>query len=330
MERDLSRRFYFAHRTDYKAAAMKKHFSDRQLKVEIVKNGLVLPARRVKGVDTFEGGVCDNDFNFVAGYTRSDPYAGVRRGKAYDVGSSYIVDRKEITYLDEDVIFGGVLIGHFGHFILECLSRLWYVLLSPSNSKVLFVLGRWGYKAWFDDFFRLMGISKDRIIYVQKPVQCRSVIVPEQSMYVGTSFTKEYLIPYERIKANVTPGNVKKIYLSRKYIESTKWGGGRNHNEQYFEDFFVAHGFKSIAPEKLSLEEQISLILGADEIASSIGTLTHWALFCKPSTKFIMLSRWSVYKGWQILVNEATKIDAYVIGCKKFFARARCRFSDAF
>jgi len=133
---------------------------------------------------------------------------------------------------------------------------------------------------------------------------------------MGLSYTKEYLIPYQKVRENVPPGNVKKLYLSRKNMDL---GAKKIHGERYFEDFFVAHGFTAISPEKLSMEEQLSLIVGADEIVAITGTLTHWALFCKPTTKFIMLSRTEQYGGWQLLVNDATKIDAYVINCVKNF-----------
>lgn len=329
MAEDLSNHFYFEHREDYEPLALKKYFVDKSSKVDVVENGIVLPARQtqIEGRQTWEGGVCDKDFNFVAGFSSDSPSV-IKRAGARDVLHSYVVDKEEITYLDEDVIFGGVLMGHFGHFILESWSRLWYVIhpTPPTHTlytihhndkiKVLFGLGKWGYQSWFDKFFELMGISKERIIYVKQPIQCRSVIVPEQSMYGRPGFTKEYLIPYDAIKANVTPGNVKKLYLSRKDFEINR---KKCYNEQYFEDFFVAHGFKSVEMEKLGIEEQISLVMGADEIAAGTGTLTHFAFFCKPTAKFIMLSRLNKYYGWQALVNEATKINAYVVDCDGSF-----------
>ena len=172
MEKDLSKRFYFERRECYEPILLRNHFDDRELEVRVVENGIILPARIIDGDNKengFKGGVCDENFNFVAGYTRQDPYILNNARKDYDVSDSYVVDREEITYLDEDVIFGGTLMGHFGHFILESLSRIWYALQasrtdSLSNAEVLFVpASHGGYRKWFDEFFRLMGISKERI-----------------------------------------------------------------------------------------------------------------------------------------------------------------------
>ena len=179
-----------------------------------------------------------------------------------------------------------------------------------------------------------MGIDNERIIYVKQPMQFRSVTVPDQSQYTFNSFTKEYLMPYQAIKSRVTPGNLKKIYLTRtnfdeKYLaqnldEKNMPLQGHCFNEKYFEDFFAnrKEGYKVIAMENLSIEEQVSLITGADEIVSTLGTLSNWAMFCKSNARFITLNRthdyWSV--PFQSLVNEAVKLtDFYVIDVSKDF-----------
>ena len=119
-------------------------------------------------------------------------------------------------------------------------------------------------------------------------------------------------MPYQAIKSRVTPGNCKKLYL--KVSEFAKGAYPRIYcNEKYYEDFFTARGFKVIAPEKFSVEEQMSLIMGADEIAAIQGTLTHWAMFCKPSAKFIMLTRSISEASIQIFINEAFGVEDYYI-----------------
>ena len=332
MAEDLSKKLYVSNIGGWKDKLSKKRLSNRKLEVKVIDRGIILPARYVSG--TREGGVCDSEFNFVAGYFRTEPPKKTSKFSLWAcVESAYIVDRKELVQLDEDVIFGGVLIDHFGHFIMECWNRLWYVIQNPNlNSKVLFVLLR-DYKPWFDEFFKLMGIDKERIIYVKQPTQCRSVIVPDQSQYSFNSFTKEYLLPYQAIKARVTPSKSKKLYLTRtdfdeKYLAWTNSdvknfpSRGVCFNEKYFEDFFVAHGFEAISMEKLSVEEQISLIMGADEIISMLGTLSNWVAFCRPTAKVITLNRTHSNSdvSFQFLVNEAFNIhNFYVIDISKDF-----------
>lgn len=321
MTDDISKGLYVQNVDDWKKDFVKR-FSDTELKVNIVERGIILPARKIGG--TWKGGVCDSDLNFVSGFSRTKNNSG---GGFRTMLSIYPVDRKEIVELDEDVIFGGVLIGRFGHFMIECLSRLWYVLQHPElQLKILFVAE--DYKSWFNEFFRLMGLDAERIVYVKQPTQCRSVIVPEQSYYLqhpnqdtNGSFTKEFLAPYQAIKSRITPGTSKKLYLIRSVSElQPKFAN--SFNERYFQDFFVARGFEAVSIETLSIEEQISLIMGADEIAAIMGTLTHWAIFCKPTAKFTFLMRTHDALSIQSLICEAANIDYYIVDASKNFMYA--------
>ena len=317
MADSATKRFYVQNANDWKKYLGQNKILDRKLEVKVIKRGIILPARPLNN-GTFEGGVCDSKFNFIAGFSKIPPYEKACGGGWSSLESAYTVERKEIVELNEDVIFGGTLMGHFGHFILECWSRLWYVIQNPDvKSKILFITTtHGGYKSWFDDFFRLMGIEENRIVYVKQPMQCRSIAVPEQSQYEALNmakFTKEFFEPYQAIKSNVKPADCKKLYLTRAEFAKDGLYPRFFCNEKYYEDFFTARGFKVIAPEKLSIEEQISLVMGADEIVAIQGTLTHWAMFCKPSAKFIMFTRSISAEGIQLFINEAFGVDNYYI-----------------
>ena len=326
MAENLSKKLYVKNAEDWQKELLRKRFSDKDLEVKVVERGIILPTRGVEGEKNFyEGGVCDNDFNFVAGYFRKETGGGTIKFNCLE--SSYTVDRKELVQLDEDVIFGGLLAEHFGHFTMECLCRLWYVIKNPElRSKILFVttLKNGKHRPYTDPFFELMGLEKERIIYVNKPMQCRSVTVPEQAQYGSKKITKEFLYPYRAIKSRVTPGDkFKKIYLTRMGFEFKKHNNVHCFNEKYFEDFFAKRGFEVISPEKLPITEQFSLIAGADEIAATIGTLTHWAMFCKPNTKFIMLNRTSnSVLSLQCLINVSSKVDYYIVVASRNFMYA--------
>lgn len=312
-----SNKIYAQNVNEWKNNLSKKRFSDDTLKVQTVENGIILPARNKGG---FKGGVCDSNLNFIAGFTRG----GSTNGFAV-VSDSYSVEPKDIIHVDDDVIYGGSLIGHFGHFMAECFCRLWYVVEHPElQSKIVFITTtHGGWHPWFDDFFELMGIARERLIYVKKPLQFRSITVPDQSQYSPRTFTKEFLIPYQSIKQRVTPSAPQKLYLTRTQFEADDNIGVHCFNEKYFEDYFVSKGFKAVSMEKLPLAEQIALIMGADEVVSTVGTLTHWALFCKPTAKFIMLNRTDhTALALQCLINEATGIDYYIVDISKNFMYA--------
>lgn len=313
MVASLSKRLYHSNLKNWSAALSKKFFSDRELGVKTIDNGIILPA---KAPAIRKGGVCDSNFKFVAGLLRS----GSAKGWG-NVLSSYTVARDQLVHSDEDVIFGGVMMGHFGHFISECLIRLWYVLEHPEmNNRIAFIASVRGKKEFHYALFELMGIPRDRVLFVERPTQFKSVLVPDVANFSHQYFTKEWLVPYQAVAKNVTPGNVKKLYLTRTAFEGDKRPGVHCFGEKYFEDYFIKKGYTVVSPERLSLKNQIELILGADEIASTLGSLSHFSLFCKPGTKFIMLDRAdNGVVGIQCLINEATDIDWYIVDASKNF-----------
>ena len=313
MDKDFSGRLYVSNIDAWKNGLERFKLSERELEVKTIENGIILPARELSK-KVYEGGVCDNDFNFVAGHHRVKDIGGWG-----SVISSYTVDRSDIKRSDEDVIFAGCFIQHFGHFFMECLGRLWYVLQHPEvQSKIVFIntIGKSFRQVYF---FEMMDIPKERYSVVSEPTQFRSITIPEES-YSLYECTKEYLIPYQYIRKKLEPGTVQKLYLTRRQFDAAQTQHARCFNEQYFESWFSSRGFTIIAPEKLPIAEQISLVSGADEIAATLGTLSHFALFCKPGTKFIMLLR----KGdsipeLQFLVNRMADIDWKVVDVSKNF-----------
>ena len=319
------RKVYASAAKKWESVLKRNFFSDRVLKIEEVKNGYILPAIRKNDgrPGEYAGGVCNNQGEFVAGFYRTKNSPGY-----YGIGSCYQFDRTQIEAQDETVIYGGVIVGHFGHFILECMGRLWAVIKHPE----------WGYKIAFDfikirgnagwiyDFFSLLDLPRDRILIITKPVKFSNIIIPEESVHSWYNYTKEYLLPYEYIKSKITPSPFKKIYLSRRLLVGKNV---QSFNEEYFEEFFAERGYLIVEPERFNLKEQIALVSGADEIAAIIGSLTHWALFCKPGCKFYMIDRIDHHDdndilGVQILVNQASKVDEIIIeGSKNFLPEDR-------
>ena len=115
----------------------------KPLKINTYEKSTILPARLIKGTDSqLEGGVVDKDGAFVAGFTRGQKKTGWR-----DIRRSYTPDPNEIVYEDKEVIFGGLLIAHFGHVVLECFSRLWPILNNPEMLQKHFVFVT--YPKWF-------------------------------------------------------------------------------------------------------------------------------------------------------------------------------------
>ena len=92
MAENFTKRFYVENVEAWEKTLSQKRLSDRKLEVKVIEHGIILPARNIPNTEKYEGGVCDNDFNFIAGFTRRDPFEKYGGGGGFAlVESSYTV-----------------------------------------------------------------------------------------------------------------------------------------------------------------------------------------------------------------------------------------------
>ena len=307
------------------APSMKRsYFSDRELGVREVENGIVLPIKTDGG--KAYGGVCDENFNFIAGNRLfNEEQDDVHR----HFSDSYTVPSEELCFQDETVLYGGHMTNQPGHLVVENFAnRIWWLVKNDDSKIKIAVTVEYPYTLWEDknkrssvyaffikDFFATMGIPEERLIFVERPTKFKKVIVPDQCLinYVLVNpyeFTAEYMSVFQKIKDRITPSKYKKVYFTKKKTPQKNIVG-----EEYFVDFFEKRGFKIICPEDYELKEQVEFMYGADELVmpeGSMGLLA--AVFCKPGTKITLLAR--VFSYWAIIqqfVNEAAGVEFFLV-----------------
>lgn len=194
------------------------------------------------------------------------------------------------------------------------MTRLWYVVENNTIERIAFLtIGNLNsVKCLYGKFFELLDINLEKIIYIQDPTQFKRVIVPDQQQAVLgrlANFKKKYTVIHEKMMSRVEAKNIKKIYLTRSQLEKQDC-----INESYFEEFYKRRGYTVIAPEQYSIEEQIAYMKGAEEIACTMGTLSHLMLFARPGTKLTALLRNSINPLiQQMIVNHAKDVDFYIV-----------------
>lgn len=214
----------------------------------------------------------------------------------------------DIEFVNKDVIYCGVLSPHYGHFLIESTVRLYYYLQNRDKNAYIVFSKLVDYIPKFaQDFFKLLGIPEDKIIYVDKPTQFKSVIIPYKS-FKREYYTEEFLIPFKEVSQNIKPAKYKKIYFTRKYWNDIV----KCFGEEELEKVFNKNGFVSIAMEKLSLNEQIAVIKGAKEIAGINGTAFHNIVFSETPKLLIMLNR-NEETDCQHIINNVTNAHCYLI-----------------
>ena len=246
-----------------------------------VKNGFILPI--IGEVHEYRGGVCDADGSFVAGHqmgaARSDGW--------YNLNQAYPFDRNA-PRMDKTVVYGGVLNSHFGHFIVECLARMWWYLEnSDCGYKFVFISPDKNiHRSPLIEYFLLLGLEQKDMIFLRKPMGFSSIIVPDQASYIFGGFRDKAMAVYNVIRDKASPSKYEKIYFTR-----TRLVGKSTMGEEYFENYYRSLGYEIIAPEQLSIQEQINVAVGAEKIVCVNGSAHHHILFCQDGIDITLLTR---------------------------------------
>ena len=272
--------------------------SNKALSVRVFKNATVYPAvSDVSTIDPLYGayGVYDSAGVFC-------PCSAMRAGDLTPYPAQAINGNSE--YFNESVIYGGVAYFHaYGHFLLESTARLWFVLQNSEDTRpVVFIPV--GKPERYMEFFDLLGISRKRLIFINRPVRFKEIAVPEMSSHLGEFYTEEFMLPFRKAVENVPAAKYEKIYLTRRRFEF-----GNVCGEEALEKIFKANGYKIVSPERLSVKRQIALMKGAKSIVSVLGSATHNTIFCKEGTECVVLNRAANVCKAQMLVNSAAELD---------------------
>lgn len=276
------RLFYSEYEKNWKATLD----SLRQLpepKVRTVKRGIVLPLQKRTDYpeeNIYQGGVCGPDFSFIAGLERNS------RAPLYNLSCKRGYTAVGLDVRQETVVYGGVIFGHFGHMILDGMTRLWHFARNHDDGlKRVFVLQPGASSTHAEKFFKLAGM---RYEILRGPTQFSEVIVPGEAYHTGEGGNKIWLewFDYFKKRIRVCASFPKKIYLTR-----TQWPANDGVGEEYYEHFFSKQGYQIIVPEKLPLEEQIAYIFSATHIATTMGTMAHMLAFAQPDADVTILLR---------------------------------------
>ncbi len=268
----------------------------KDLKVVEVEDGLILPLRKTrrkeKKASDLEGGVCDSKGNFIAGHSRSFD----NKGYKYTCKIGY-TPNVSICERNETVIFGGVLLCHYGHLLVEGLSRMWWYADNKDKPyKIIFLIAPYNFfgksTSYFQDVFDAAGIPREQYEFLEVPTRFKNIIVPEQSAFHDSFYytgnEKFFDLIIENSKKEI-PSMHKKIYFSRK-----NFGREDGINESYFENFYREKGFHICYPEEMTFLEKTVLLQGADEYVSLIQSGIFALFVAKEGMKVTLIPRDSV------------------------------------
>ena len=250
-------------------------FSSAPLRTVVIEDAIYLPFSPTVFLDRDpDWGIYTSDGFLVreAAYLR-----GERREL---VGQSLYNANARASVTDEHVeemVYGGPIMPHFGHFLISSLARLWAAepdrpFLFHSSPPVF------DHRApYIQAFVAAAGLTPRNCLSFDKPTRIRRLIVPEPSIVEQASVAAAYSASAAKIGDAFAPTGLfdgQRCYLSKARLTR---GIAGLFGEEVIEEAFHKAGFLIVRPELLSIAEQVDLFRSASIIAGTASSSFHAA-----------------------------------------------------
>lgn len=303
---------------EYKKYTNINYKIEKNLNVDNIYNGYVLPVKKYYNPNKTlcgTGGVSDSQGNYVKssamlGYNMSDRLYG-----------GYNFNKKNVEFINESVVYINHFIHHWGHYLIDVINRLWYILdKNIKNLKFVYIVREKDsdcIKGNYLELLELLGIKKENLIQINKVTQFKEIIVPEASLYPGKYFTDEYKKIFDKIIENSKIGKIEpknNIYCSRSQLSKAR---KKEIGEEKLEKIFKKNNFEIVYMEKMTVREQINVINNAKKIVAVSGTIPHNILFARNNPHVIILNKTYKLNLHQFLINQIVNakvdfVDTYI------------------
>jgi capsular polysaccharide biosynthesis protein len=210
--------------------------------------------------------------------------------------------------------FAGAAFGHFGHFLLEGLSRWWLLALLPESvrAELRFVLyDERPLHAWQLEVLECLGVAADRIVYLTEPMRFERMIVSAAAYHLHRGASSAQRDTWERVGHAFDRGaGPARVYLSRSRYKHNRV----LLNEAEVERIFEARGFLVLHPQELGIAEQVAAIRHAELIAGSAGSAMYLSAFARRGARKLIVSpRNFTFRDDQLISHLRGEQLAYVL-----------------
>ena len=205
-------------------------------------------------------------------------------------------------------LFIGIGRHHFGHFLLECVSRLWPLAHGRYDGLVLIPMHNIDFDAVFERrlraFIELLS-GEMPVHFVTTPLRVDALDVPSQGMghrdwITGTPEFRRFV--RGRLAATVTAKGPEKIYVSRSLL---KRPGQMVDQEDRIERLMRKAGYTIFHPQRHNPPAQCAQYAAARQIVGPDGSAFHLAPFVMhPGTRVGLIQRRWRQGAFDALANQ--------------------------
>jgi capsular polysaccharide biosynthesis protein len=229
---------------------------------------IVQPVSRQQTAGAFVDGSCIEQSLLVRNYPKAPHPIQI---------VSAATPEEPVESVDGPTIFAGYLFAHFGHFLLESLSRLWLARERPDHRLVWCLMGDFTeYTPWQGKILDLLGV-RNEALFLRSPTRFERLLIPEQGYVIQDTFHRQHADFLGVVEpAPMRRGN--RCWISRSRL-SPESGGLQDEEE--VESRLARRGWQIFHPQDHSITEQLGFLSSSETIAGLPGSAFHSLILLK-------------------------------------------------
>lgn len=202
-------------------------------------------------------------------------------------------------------LYLGWAFGHYGHALLESLSRCWRV--GEFDFALYHVPGK-RIPSYLEAHVDRLGIPT--LIFPNRPTRFERLIVPRQAFELDVCAYRGFPDSLRR-SGTRKEKDARPVYISRSRLPADRRGVV---GEEMLEPFLS--GYRVVHPEKLSVREQVELFEVHTSFAGALGSAMHGILFSR-APEVIYLAAWRPLKAYvnYMMCDELVEADSLYVFC---------------
>jgi capsular polysaccharide biosynthesis protein len=214
------------------------------------------------------------------------------------VGQSQMTNRASgsLAYIDEEFIYGGPFIRHYGHFITATLPRLWHLIERSGTQRRILCHAHEDPAQWFEhdfarEIFGALGLLPEHFVRLSQPSMVKRLWIPRPAMeeqnFVHRALDRFGTMIGRALGVQQVVRGGEAVYLSKTKLNI---GVSRLADERKLEELLAARGVIIAHPQDLPFREQLRLMASARVICGTVGSGFHSSLFLDRPSRVIVLT----------------------------------------
>lgn len=240
----------------------------------------------------------------------------------------------DLDVVETPVLFVGAVWPHYGHFIIDSMSRGWALDEAPDLPVLLLkrpAIREHGQK-YIHEIHARLQLENRGIMSPDRPTLFRSVLVAGPAFQHAFRAYRRHAEPHLKVTDTIlAEGGLaalpRRIYLTRSRLKPHE----RNAAEEVaLEDRLRREGFEIVAPEQMSFVDQVRMFNAADWVVGTIGSAFHTSLFARPNdSRTLFLLSWEKINARYLMIDEIMGQRSIYLNCMTIQSiDKRSRISD--